>query len=391
MKTKRPIVALSVVFATFLLTTGCQQPATGNGGGSTHDAAGASQPAEKVTAHIAKIDYTTDLSDGEKNTVVATVDGQPITMGELLDQVGSELFKHYTDAANKEYSIKKNGLETMIEDRLLEKEAAKRGISKEELLKQEVNDKVGDPTEQDLKDFFKENRRRFPPSMTFDQVKSRLQDVWSSRQTAKTRAEFIDGLKKKANVEISLPFPDLPTIDVSADDDAVRGNKNAPVTIIEFSDYQCPYCKRNSETMKQIEEEYGDKVAIVFRDFPLQFHKQAQKAAEAAECAGDQGKYWELHDYMFSNQDKLAVDDLKDAAKQLGLDSNAFNQCLDSGAQEAEVQADVRAGEALGIRGTPIVFVNGKMINGARPFDSFKQIIDAELAKASEKKPGPAK
>ncbi len=186
-------------------------------------------------------------------------------------------------------------------------------------------------------------------------------------------------------MSISLPYPDLPSIDVSRDDDAVRGDPNAPVTIIEFSDYQCPYCKRNKETMDKIHETYGDKVAFVFRDFPLSFHKNARKAAEAAECAGEQGKYWDFHDYLFEHQDKLDVDGLKDAAKTLGLNTQAFNQCLDSGAMAAEVAGDMKAGEALGIKGTPMAFVNGKMVNGARPFDSFKQIIDAELAKAEQK------
>ncbi len=385
MKRMDKLVILLVLPTLLALTAACQERVSNTAGATSK--AGDSQPAaatEKASAHLVATDYTTGLTDAEKSQVVATVDGQPITMGELINAVGGELFKHYTDAANKEYAIKKNGLDSMIEDRLLEKEAKKRGITKEELLKQEVDDKVGQPTEEDLKAFFDENRRRFPPSLTFDKIKPRLKDVWISREQSKARTAFLDRLKTEAHVQISLPYPDLPSMDVSKDDDAVRGNENAPVTIIEFSDYQCPYCKRNRETMKQIEEAYGDQVAFVFRDFPLKFHQNAQKAAEAAECAGEQGKYWEFHDYLFDHQDKLAVDDLKAAAKELGLDTGSFNQCLDSGAQEAEVLADMRAGEALGIKGTPMAFVNGKMVNGARPFETFKQLIDAELAKADK-------
>jgi protein-disulfide isomerase/plastocyanin len=175
-------------------------------------------------------------------------------------------------------------------------------------------------------------------------------------------------------------------VEVSMDDDTVKGDANAPVTIIEFSDFECPFCgKYVSETYPQIVKDYIEtgKVKYVFRDFPLDFHPSAQKAAEAAECAGEQGKYWEMHDVLFENQDALEVETLKMYAVSLGLDTAEFNSCLDSGAMAEEVKKDLADGQAYGVSGTPGFFINGKLISGAQPFEAFKQEIEAALVEAS--------
>lgn len=180
----------------------------------------------------------------------------------------------------------------------------------------------------------------------------------------------------------SAPAPSA--VKVSVDDDTVMGSDDAPVTIIEFSDYQCPFCSRFwSQTLPQIKSEYIDtgKVKFVYRDFPLSsIHPSAQKAAEAAECAGEQEKYWEMHDKVFANQQAIDVASLKAYAQQIGLDTAKFNDCLDSGKMTAEVQKDFSDGQAAGVSGTPAFFINGKLVSGAQPFSVFKQAIDAELA-----------
>ena len=166
------------------------------------------------------------------------------------------------------------------------------------------------------------------------------------------------------------------------DDDAVRGDEDAPVTIIEWSDFECPFCARfYSETLSSIEKEYIEtgKVKLIYRDFPLSFHAQAQKAAEAAECAGEQGKYWEMHDLLFEQGVQGGVAGFKQYAKSLGLNTAEFDTCLDSGAMAAEVQKDMADGTAAGIQGTPGFLVNGKLVSGAQPFSVFKQVIEAEL------------
>lgn len=166
------------------------------------------------------------------------------------------------------------------------------------------------------------------------------------------------------------------------DDDTVKGDSDAPVTIVEWSDFECPFCTRfYTQTFKQIDEEYikTGKVKMVYRDFPLSFHANAQKAAEAAECAGEQGKFWEMHDKLFDNGVDGGVPSFKQFAADIGLGTAEFNDCLDSGSMASEVQKDMDDGVALGIRGTPGFIINGQLVSGAQPFSVFKQVIDEAL------------
>ncbi|MBT3416925.1 DsbA family protein [Candidatus Woesearchaeota archaeon] len=172
-------------------------------------------------------------------------------------------------------------------------------------------------------------------------------------------------------------------IQVSADDDDFLGDANAPVTIIEFSDYECPFCGRfYTDALQQIKEKYVEtgKVKFVYRDFPLSFHTNAQKAAESAECAGDQEKYYEMHNMLFESGVTGGITSFKQYAANLGLNQNEFDVCLDSGKYYDEIQNDIKDGSAAGVRGTPATFVNGILVSGAQPFSVFEQIIEAELA-----------
>lgn len=162
----------------------------------------------------------------------------------------------------------------------------------------------------------------------------------------------------------------------------VKGNPNAQVTIVEFSDFQCPYCGKAEPTLKQIFETYKDKVKLIYRHYPLPFHENAFAAALASMCANEQGKFWEYHDKLFENQEKLTSPDLKNYASQLGLETDKFNPCLDNKKYKAQVDKDYNDGQAAGVSGTPAFFINGRLVAGAQPFESFKSIIDEELTKA---------
>jgi len=185
----------------------------------------------------------------------------------------------------------------------------------------------------------------------------------------------------------AAPTPPPATGDVSKlapilDSAYAQGPKNAKVTLIEISDFQCPYCKRHNPTMEQVMDEYEGQVRRVWVHFPLtSIHPHAMKASEATECAGEQGKFWEMHDIIFENQTAMTVDNLKSYAKNIGLSSSEFDTCLDDSKYSSKVQQHMQAAQSAGITGTPGTFVNGQLIKGAYPFDTFKQAVDAELAK----------
>ena len=196
----------------------------------------------------------------------------------------------------------------------------------------------------------------------------------------------IAGTGKVVNTNTQPPTQqpgDIARVQVGIDDDAAKGEEDAPVTIIEFSDYECPFCQRfYSQTLSQIQSQYIDtgKARLIYRDFPLNnIHPQAQKAAEAAECAGEQGKYYEMHDKLFENGVQGGITSYKKYAQEIGIDTNEFSSCLDSGKMAAEVSKDLQDGQQAGVAGTPAFFVNGKPINGAQPFPVFQEAIEAEL------------
>lgn len=168
-------------------------------------------------------------------------------------------------------------------------------------------------------------------------------------------------------------------INVVTTDDPYKGSNEAKVVIVEFSDFECPYCFQEFPVVRQIIETYGDQINFIFRDFPIADHPYAQKAAEAGECAHEQGKFWQMHDKMFINHDQLDDESLKIYAQQVGLDTNQFNECLDSGKYKKEVENDYANGLAAGVTGTPTFFINGQIVEGAVPLEFFKQVIDLGL------------
>lgn len=223
---------------------------------------------------------------------------------------------------------------------------------------------------------------KFIPAFVFESNIENVENFNEARQ--------VFGSKKDGKYYLDLTRVSLPSGksfgkylgDLKIEDsDAYMGSKDAKVTIIEFSDFQCPYCKIAEETISKVVENYKDKIRLVYKHFPIQGHKNAEKAAEAAECAKDQEKFWEMHDLMFENQSKLEIADLKKYALDLNLNSSEFDNCLDSGKYTGKVQNDMDAGISYGVSGTPAFFINGQFLNGAQPVEKFREIIDAELAR----------
>ena len=313
---------------------------------------------------------------------LAILDGQAITAAEIESIGGTQL----TQVKTQLYNVQRGGGEEATTRRLLDKEAAARGIPVAELLKQEVESKVAPVTPEEQKAFYEQNKQRYFANVPEAEALRQIEIGLGQQRMQQRRQEYAQTLRQKANVRILL---DPPRTQVSADDDPFKGPASAPVTIIEFSDFQCPFCSRVNPTLARLRDRFGDSVRIVFRDMPiLQIHPQAAKAAEAATCAHDQKKFWEMHDLLFANQQRLDVDSLKAHASTLGLDAAAFATCLDSGKYANEWQKDSSDAAAAGVQSTPAFFINGRPVVGAQPYEAFAEIVAEELGRLG--KPVPA-
>jgi len=302
--------------------------------------------------------------------VVATFGGKSIKASEAFANVKTRLFEVEEDL----YRTKEQAINDFIEARLLENEAKKQNLPVEKLVEKETGGPVGEVTDKEIDDFLNSKGLNVnDPRIRKSDVSQYLQ----YRKQLEKRQVYVGKLKETANVKVLLKEPESPKISVATEGFPSWGNPKAPVTIIEFSDFQCPFCSRAIPTIDKIKAEYGpDKVRIVFMDMPLPSHPRAKPASMAAHCANDQGKFWEYHNGLFQNQSKLEDADLKALAKTLTLDEAKFNECYD-GKKHAETVAKAqREGEKAGIQATPSFVINGALLQGAQPFEKFKEKID---------------
>ena len=305
-----------------------------------------------------------------KGTVLALVNGQPVTEPEVIKIAGEQLKNLEREYKRNRQTLLESTLQTAVQDRMLEAEAKQRNMTQAQLL---GTIKPKPVVDSDVDVFYEQNKSQIPQPK--EQVAPQIKAYLEQQAQLNARSDFFRVLETRYKVEMKLE----PLREQVGANGPATGPVNAPVTIVEFSEFQCPFCARFNPTLQQVRAKYGDKVRIVFRQFPLPFHPFAQKAAEASLCANDQGKFWELHDAMFANQQALGVDQLKAKAAELKLDSGKFNACLDSGKHVAAIESDKREGEAVGVTGTPGMFINGRFLNGAVPLEPIAAIIDDEL------------
>lgn len=319
-------------------------------------------------------------STNDPNTVLAKIGSNTITNKDVNELVKGELRKLEQQYQEQSYQIRRQAVDSLVTKRLLEEKAKASGKSTEEYLKAELTDKIPAATDDEVKALYdraKASGKDVPP---LDTVKEQIKNYLKQEKTQTATESFYDKLKADAKVEILLAPYQAPRVEVEAKGPS-KGPANAKVTIVTFSEYECPFCSRGKSVIEEVLKDYPEKVKVVFRDYPLPMHANAPKAAEAAHCADEQGKFWEMHDKLFANQKALSVENLKEYAKELSLDMTKFATCLDSG-QKAKIVADnQKAGSDLGVSGTPAFFINGILLSGAQPLKAFKEIIDAELAK----------
>jgi protein-disulfide isomerase len=303
---------------------------------------------------------------------VATVAGETIYDDDLTPRAQGQLLP----LRRQEYDIKKRVLDSLIEEKLLEAEAKKKGIPKEKLLEQEVDPKVQEPTETELQAYYLAQKDRL--NRPFEEVKDQLRQALRQAKIQQARQDYLKGLRAGSNVVVLLTPP---KVQVGYDPARLRGDPKAPVMVVEFSDFQCPYCRQVEPTLKQLLAKYPDKVSLAYRDFPIpSIHPQAELAAEASRCALEQGKYWEYHDQLYNNSN-LERAGLLDDAHVVKLDEKQFDSCLASGKYKADVDRDVKEGTQAGVSGTPGFFVNGVPLSGSLPLDTFARTVDEELAR----------
>jgi protein-disulfide isomerase len=294
-----------------------------------------------------------------------------------LQQVEAERIKCGQEADRKEHQVLETAVERLVQKRIFKLEAERRGLT-EDALREEIRTKAGEVSDADVDEFFEQNQARIQQPK--EQVAEQIRGYIRQQRLQKAEADFFAEMEKSFDVDYRIE----PLRAAVAASGPARGPEKAAVTIVEFSDFECPYCKRVLPMLEQVEEKFGDRVRVVYRQYPLSIHANAQKAAEASLCARDQGKFWEMHDLLFDEQQKLTLPDLKEKATRLELDATAFAECLDSGRHAEEVQADLRDGIAAGVDGTPAFFVNGRLISGAVPFETLAEVVEDEIRRSQQ-------
>jgi protein-disulfide isomerase len=300
---------------------------------------------------------------GASDEVAARVDGEAITLAEVDETIKDDL-----------YELRRNALDNMIAERLVERAAKQAGRTPEEFMQGEVSRRSAVP-DAEVQAYYDQHKDQMG-ERKFEDVAPQIRQGLEARRAQQAAREFVGSLREQAKVEVEL---ERPRLEVAATGPA-RGPADAPVTIVEFSDYQCPFCRRVEPTVKQVLERYGDRVRFVYRHFPLdRIHPQARGAAEAAACADDQERFWEFHDRLFADGSQLDAKSLESYAGELGLDVPRFQKCVAEGRFRDLVERDAAEGRRAGVSGTPAFFINGVKLSGAQPLDQFVEVIDQEL------------
>lgn len=301
--------------------------------------------------------------------VVAVLDGNPVTLADLEQKQAAKLLS----ARDQYYKAQREALDQLIDDALLEMQAKRENLTVQQLLDRHIIGKIKNPTDDQLEVYYEGVQTDQP----FLAVRDKILETIRQRRIAKARKEYLNSLRLQANLEVLLASP---SAEVALGNSPTWGPKNAPVLVIEFADYECPYCQKIHPDLKKLQEEYPGKVLFAFKDFPLPMHKHAQKAAEAVRCAGRQEKFWEFHDLLFQKGSGLEIAQLKEYARALKLDAASFDRCLDSGETAVGVKDDLEQGQRLGLTGTPSFFVNGHFFSGAVNYATIREIVEQQLA-----------
>ena len=306
------------------------------------------------------------------NSVVATIAGQPLKADALLERLKPIIYKMKLET----FEAAKNRAEQLVDNLLLLEEAKRRRIGPEEIIRTQISDKVRNPTEEEIAKFYSENKARIAGDL--NSVRNQIATYLQNESRQRLEQDLSTQLRKGANIQWLITEPTPPVQNISVDNDPSRGDVNAPVTIVEFTDYQCPACAAMHPVLEEVIKSYGSKIRFVVRDFPLNQHENARKAAEAANAAHAQGKFFEYIALLYKNQKALDVPSLKKYATEIGLDRARFDAALDRAVYATEVKKDVEDGEMYGIGSTPTIFINGIQLRTLSE-EGLREAIDRAL------------
>lgn len=312
--------------------------------------------------------------------VIAKINGEEITEAQLIGEDKMDFF----ELEKRKYDLEMDRLNRLIVDRMVGAEAKKNNMSLDEYISKKV---VGEVkiSDAEYKKFVKE--KNVPESQLTPQLKERIMGYLQSLKRQDLTQAYIAKLTSKNPVEVYFSKPKL-VVQVEPGNGPSWGGEKANVTVVEFSDFQCPFCAQGAQREAELKKKYGNKIKFVYRQFPLppSMHPQARQAAEASMCVNDQGteKFWKYHDLLFKSQDKLQDDNLSKMAKDVGADQKKFDDCYKSHKFAQAVQQDMQYGEKVGVKSTPTFFVNGQLVSGAQPMEVFSDIIDDELKGSKE-------
>jgi len=355
------VVAALLPLVAFACSPPAGEPAPGDSPGATPGSSEAAEPAGRFA-------------------------GRDITVGDIDAWIKEKLFENATGKRNASrlFEIRKRALEQMAAEQALDTAAAKAGMDREALLREEI-EKRSAVTDEEVKAFYEQHKERYA-DRDFAQLEPSIRRQLQQQKQQKAMEEYLGELRASSGFESVLEPPRFEIVG----EGPTRGPADAPITLVEFSDYQCPYCKSAEGVVAQVLERYPTQVRLVFRHFPLDnIHPQARPAAEAAACAAEQGKFWEYHKVLFHESPKLGEAELGQYANQIGLDRAAFDACIAEKRHAAAIQADVAAGEKIGVAGTPAFYVNGLPVAGGRSLDQFATLIDGELERLGLPVPPP--
>ncbi len=313
--------------------------------------------------------------DGDPNKIIAEVFGRKITEAELHQALSVDLYELQSNI----YELKKRKIEEMIGKIVLEKEAARRKMSVNELLEREVQRNVKKISDKDIDKFYEKQKEHLKG--TKEQYADRIRNFLQNERQNEAYQKYVERLKKTARAQVHIEKPERPRVTLNLTPAPLKGNENAKVKIIEFSDFECPFCGGLTKTLDKILKKYGRAVSLSFKAFPLSRHPNAPLAHQASLCAHDQGKFWPYHDKLFESQQALQRSNLEKYASDFRLDMTKFKQCLDSGEKFAKVQKELLEGQEAGVRSTPTLFINGKIVVGNVPQEAIEEVINEELTK----------